>query len=174
MKALHSEKRQHRATPLPLCPVQSLREEERKLRVKVLVGSMILVEAGEAALAQSQALSAWTLCFHVTVRPSFLQGDVCFPRCESNIMGSPVLPIMSCSGQYSCSLQSELFTASPAELYTATTKREKAVSPGQLLITKNYGSVSLPSSHVGKAMESSDSHRLSLLLLDYHCNNGSR
>lgn len=62
---------------------------------------------------------------------SLLQGDVCFPRCESSIMGPPGLPTMSFSGQYSCFLPSVLFTASPAEPHTATTTGEKAVSPGR-------------------------------------------
>lgn len=92
---------------------------------------------------------------------SLLQGDVCFPRCERSTMGPPVLPTMPCSGQYSCSLQSVLLSASPAELYTARTRGEKAVSAGRQL------------RHVGEAMESSDSHGLFLLLLDYNCNNGS-
>lgn len=129
---------------------------------------------GRVGCSGSESGSVCLDCALSCYRSSLLQRDVCFPRCESNIMGSPVLPTMSFSGQYSCSLQSVLFTASPAELYRATTRREKAVSPGQLLITKNDGSVSLLSSHVEEATESSDSHGLSFLLLDYNCNDGSR
>lgn len=69
------------------------------------------------------------------------QGDVCSPRCDSSIMGSPMLPTMSCA---------ELSTAvrdahhiSCRTIGSKAQKRESTLSTPQLLVTRNQNALSL-------------------------------
>lgn len=87
----------------------------------------------------------WTWCLSCYLS-SLPQGDVCFPQCDSNIMGPPVLPTMSHSP--GC----VLFAASPAEPSTQQTPEKR--KPRPVPTEASYHTVRtlpLPSSHVGEA-----------------------
>lgn len=165
MKALHSEKWQHRATR-SLCALHSLCGERVKTQVQVLVGSLLPLEARKAALAWSRALSAWTLSWVPLVPPP---GRCLLPPVREPCKGTPGAP------HNALPWAMQLFTAVRVVLCVSCRtvhskgQRRKSCVPR----AASYHKEQQPH-HVGEATESSDSHGLFLLLLDYNYNHGSR